>query len=168
MRREASWFNYATWDPGQPMCLGSARWFWHRYGRTGFFRSVDLNAVGWAAVLGPGIVLGLVIALAVGWPWWLTTPAGMLCTWIAALVLDGVSWRRTPTSAGVSDLTSAQIDSVLDRLRKQAVEVSLHEDADPETGAVWLSIQSSMRFLRAIQREIDVERRRAAGVAGAE
>ncbi len=68
-------------------------------------------------------MIGLLIALAIGWPWRLTTPVGMLCTWLAALVLDGVSWRRTPTSVEASDLTSAQIESVLDRRRKQAVEV---------------------------------------------
>ncbi len=112
---------------------------------------------------GSGAVIGLLVALAAGWPWWLTMPVGILCTWTAAFVLDGVSWSGTPTSVGVSDLDSAQIESVLDRLRKQTVEVTLDEDADPESDAVWLSFQSRMRFLKVIQREIDAERRRAAG-----
>lgn len=163
MSKSPTWFNYGGGQHGQAIRHGSFWWWWYSYGRSGLFRSADLNAVGWLAVLGPGVVLGIVVAFLTEWTWWLTAPVGGLASWLVALVIDARAWRRITTGLGVSDLSRAQAEAVVERLRSQGVEVTLEEEVDAESGEVWLSFQSTNRFLKTIQREIDAVTRRVEG-----
>lgn len=136
MSKTPTWFNYGGGQHGKAIRCGSIRWWWLAYGRTGLFRSAELNAVGWFAVLVPGLLVGIGFALLTGWPWWLTTPCGGLASWLVALVIDALTWRRITTGVGVSDLSPTQAKAVMERLRSQGVEVALEEDVDDESGEV--------------------------------
>ncbi len=162
MSKSPTWFNYGGGQHGEAIRHRSI-WWWYSYGRTGLFRSADLNAVGWLAVIGPGVVLGTAVAFLAGWPWWLTAPIGALASWLVALVIDALAWRRITTGVDVSDLSRAQSEAVIERLRSRGIEVALAEDMDGESGDVSLSFQSTNRFLKVIRREIDAERRRLGG-----
>jgi len=120
-----------------------------------------LNAVGWLAVLSPGVVLGLGVAFLTGRSRWLAAATGVVGSWVLALVIDTRRWRRIPTSVGVSDLSRGQAEAVLVRLRSHDVQVSLHEQLDIDSGETLMSFQSTNRFLKAILMEVDAQRRRA-------
>ena len=88
MAKNGDWFNYAGAGGVRAVRHGSLRWIWHAYGRRGFFRSVDLNAAGWLAVLAPGIAIGTTTAIAMSWPVALLAAFGALATWAVALGFD--------------------------------------------------------------------------------
>ncbi len=146
MTSGASWFSYN----GQQR-RSAFRGLEH--GR--LFRSADLNAVGWLAVFGPGVVAGLVVALASGLPLLLCVGVGALCSLFVAVVLDRLAWRRITTGLG-TELPRPRAEAVVGRLRAQGVEVVLEEHSHAD-GEVSLSFQSTNRFLSDIHREVQAE-----------
>lgn len=78
--------------------------------RRELFRSVQLNAVGWAALAGlcvTGAAVGLVAARSTGVPSWLTAPAGGAAAFAAVLAADRLRRPgvRSP-GAGVASATA--------------------------------------------------------------
>lgn len=81
---ESDWFNYA----GQ-----NSRVRFRRL-RSGGFRSSHLNLAGWMAVLLPGLVVGSLVGMVSGRAVVLTAVLGGLVSWVIALGLDFIAWRR--------------------------------------------------------------------------
>ncbi len=137
--------------------------------RSGGFRSSDLNALGWTAVLGPGVAAGALAA-------WLTPlpapPAvivGAAASWAVALIIDRVAWNRIPFGVSDERLTWSQAAAVGSELRAQDrdVVVAAHRHgadgrASPSGEPPW-TIRSTNRHHRAVMAAID---RAASGADG--
>ncbi|MDY7103087.1 MAG: hypothetical protein S0880_18045 [Actinomycetota bacterium] len=85
-RRDGGWFAYDR--NGRVRHSRSQRL--RRVRRHLRFRFGTLNALGWAAVIGPGVALGLLVGLATSVPAAAALPAGALAAWSAVLVADRV------------------------------------------------------------------------------
>lgn len=60
----------------------------------GGFKTVDLNIVGWAALLGPGIAVGGAVAVMADLPVLPVIVAGMIAAFFAGRILDELADRR--------------------------------------------------------------------------
>lgn len=117
-----------------------------------------MNAAGWTAVLGSGALLGLLLAGVAGWSFPLLALAGAAATWLCALVLDTIAWRRIPLIIS-ADLALDEAEAVVGQLRRRGIEVDLgpleEDDVSPA-----LAIRSTMRHRRSIHEAITAARHR--------
>ena len=126
-----------TMDEGEPLRRDP---LWHRGQRRlrrGGFRTVELNAVGWSALVGTGLVLGGVAALLTPVRTRVLLPLGMLLTWAGVLVADYVRWRSGTVGIGFGDLDEATARRVVDELGRRGITVAYREyrddgDSDPQ------------------------------------
>lgn len=158
--KNGDWFNYAGAGGVRAVRHGSLRWMWHAYGRRGFFRSVDLNAAGWLAVLAPGIAIGTATAIAIGWPVAVLALLGAVATWAVALAFDARAHRKAAVSVQASGMIREQLQPVIDRLKSRGINVTVSENTvtestDPDNDQTSISIHSTMRHLRAIHAELE-------------
>lgn len=86
---EDPWFQY----PQPPSA---------RRPRTGGFRAVQLNAVGWCALLVPSGLAGMLIALRFRLPPLPGAVVGGLVAWATALVFDARKWARLKAETEVA------------------------------------------------------------------
>jgi hypothetical protein len=94
---EDPWFQYLQPPSG-------------RRRRTGGFRAVQLNVVGWAALLAPGVLAGTLIALRFRLPLLPGAVVGGLVAWATGLVLDSRKWARLETGISANhDLDDPQV-----------------------------------------------------------
>ncbi|HEX2056775.1 MAG TPA: hypothetical protein VHI71_00245 [Actinomycetota bacterium] len=109
----------------------------------GGFKTVWLNAAGWGALVGPGLVLGFAATLS-GAPLAIALPAGVLVAWAVALVLDHLRWRNQLTAMGTTGLDATTGPIVVARLRELGIEAGYREivvdDLDDGTPDVQRSI----------------------------
>lgn len=98
-----------------------------RHGRRpGGFKTVWLNLAGWSVLLGVGVVAGGVAAFA-GAPALLALPAGVVATWLLALVADHLRWRDMRTGMGRSGLDSENGPRIVARLRAMGIDAVYEE-----------------------------------------
>jgi hypothetical protein len=71
--------------------------------RTGGFRAVQLNVVGWTALLAPGGLAWMLIALRFGLPPLPGAVVGALVAWATALVLDSRKWARLKAANDIAN-----------------------------------------------------------------
>ena len=109
----------------------------------GGFRSVELNAAGWSALVGAGLVAGGIAALA-GAPPVIALPSGVVAAWAVVLVLDHLSRRNLHTGMGTTGLDAETGPIIVARLREMGIEASYREivldDLDDGTPGVQRSI----------------------------
>lgn len=101
-------------------------------GRVRLFRSVQFNAVGWAAVAGLcllGAAAGYGVSLLTGWPPAVSPAIGALLSLVALVVADRRHWGRiwTVYSCGDSSETTQRVATELKRLGL-TVETTTHPD----------------------------------------
>lgn len=113
---------------------GSVRWRRASVGlflRGGPFRMIQLNAVGWSALVGPPAVAGGVASLAVGRLRAVGALGGAGAAFVVAVVWDRWRWWNSAVSVS-SDLELAELRRVVECLRAEGIEVSLDAaDLDP-------------------------------------
>lgn len=114
---------------GQECCMADDPWFQYlqppaRCRVTGGFRAVQLNAIGWVALLLPGGLAGMLIALLFGFPSLLGAVFGGLVAWTTALVLDSRKWARFETEISVNH-ELPKLEDLTGRLQAQGVPVRI-------------------------------------------
>ena len=86
---------------------------------------VQLNPVGWLAVLTPGVALGVAIAAVVRWSLLLGAVVGGLLSWVLAVAVDAFRWRNSSMGLDVTDLDRAIVQAAIADLRAIGVDVQL-------------------------------------------
>ncbi len=90
---------------------------------------VELNAVGWSALLAPPALAGGVASIAVGWHPTVGALAGAGAALVVAVAWDRWRWWNGVVSVS-SDLDLEELRRVADRLRAEGIEVTV-DAADP-------------------------------------
>ncbi len=154
MSGSQGWFNY-----GDDVGARSAGRHLRRRRRPAelvWFRSVDLNALGWLTLIGSGVVLSAAIAATSGIEPAVSTVIGFAAAYAAARALDWHHWRQITFGTSTSDLTVDQAVAVVERLRAAGHDVSL--ELEPQVFAddppVEWSIQSTNRHRSAVDTAI--------------
>ena len=124
--RSGGWFEYG---PG-PVRLRRPSAFSIFGGfHGGPFRMVELNAVGWSALLAPPALAGGVASLVVGWHPTVGALAGAGAALVVAVAWDRWRWWNSMVSVS-SDLELEELRRVADRLRVEGIDVTV-DAADP-------------------------------------
>ncbi len=159
MSSSGGWFNHRG-NHGGNVGVRSAGRHLHRRRRLAelvWFRSVDLNALGWLALIGTGIALSVALAADSGVEPAASMAIGFTAAYAAARVLDWYCWRQITFGISTSDLTVDQARAIVERLRSSGQDVSLELEqqglfADDQP-AEW-SIRSTNRHRRAVDTAI--------------
>jgi hypothetical protein len=111
------------------LAMAEDQWFQYlqpsaRRRRAGGFRAVQLNVVGWAALLAPGGLAGLLIALRFHLPPVPGAVVGGLVAWATGLVLDSGKWARLETEIAANHELS-QLQALTSRLQAEGVTVRI-------------------------------------------
>jgi hypothetical protein len=116
---------------------------------------VQLNVVGWAALLVPGATLGLVTARLVGVSVMAGAAVGATVAWALALVVDTVRWRGSDICFSCPDVPRATLDRVVGELHEIGVNAALEVDMHGSNSATTMfQIRSRMRFRSIIERRM--------------
>lgn len=127
-----------------------------RLGRRGYrspggFKMVELNAVGWSALIGVGMAAGTVVSIATRASMPGSLVAGVLGTWGAVLALDHQRWRNSTASTSRGDLDKQAYLAAIDRLRAMGIGAAYREFIDDETGDVQGAIECRQADLPAVE-----------------
>jgi hypothetical protein len=129
--------------PGVPLRRHRRRLFPARGG----FRTVELNIVGWSALVGAGLVLGAVVFFVTDLNVFVALALGVVMIWPTILVLDYRRWRNSKTHSSRDDMTDESGAEIVARLARLGIQATyeVHED-DPEDGG---GIHRGIRYRNA-------------------
>lgn len=158
VRSLGGWFEYG---PGPVRLRRSSAFSILRGVRGGPFQMMELNVVGWSALLAPPAVVGGVVALALGRP----VAVGALGGAGAALVV-AVAWERWRWSnSGVSVSSNLHLDdlrTVAERLRAEGVDVTVDAidrgpilESDSDEGVEHWQLTTRQRWLNRVLAALD-------------
>lgn len=102
--------------------------------RRGGFRTVDLNIVGWSALIGAGLVLGTIAVAVTPLRAALALPAGVVGVWIVLLILDHIRWRNSKIAMGRSGLDATTGASIVAHLETLGIVAMYREELDEDDG----------------------------------
>jgi hypothetical protein len=94
----------------------------------GGFKTVVLNPVGWSALIGAGMGLGVIVALATPVHSGFALPAGVVVTWILLLVLDHHRWRNSMIHLANGSLDPTTGASIVAQLQRMGIAATYHEE----------------------------------------
>jgi hypothetical protein len=114
----------------------------------GGFRSVELNVIGWSALVGTGAVLGTMLTVVSPARWFAAVPIGIGAVWIAVLLVDYRRWRGLETSIGVG-LGPAETADLARALVAKGVHVEYTEFVTPYGDA-----QHRITFRNSVERKV--------------
>ena len=117
---------------------------------------VQLNFVGWAALLVPGAILGLVTARLGGASAMAGAAVGAVAAWALGLVVDTVRWRASEICFSCPDVPRAALDRLVGELQVGGVDASIEVDmhsSDAETTV--FQIRCRMRFRSIVERRLE-------------
>ena len=134
---------------------GRVRGVLRRWVRSGGFRMVQLNVVGWVALLVPGVTLGLLTARLGGESAMVGAAVGAVAAWVLGMVVDTARWRASDICFSCPDVPRAALDRLVDHLHADgvdaSVEVGLQGSEEDETV---FQIRSRMRFRGIVERRL--------------
>ena len=134
---------------------GGVRGALRRRARSGGFRMVQLNIVGWAALLVPGATLGLVAAVLGGASVLAGAAVGAVVVWTFALVVDTVRWRASDICFSCPDVPRAALDRLVGELHVVGVDASIEIDMHgSDSDKTIFQIRSRMRFRSIVERRL--------------
>lgn len=128
---------------------------WWLLRRSGGFRTVQLNVVGWGALLVPSALLGALIARLLELSVISGLAIGAISAWAIGLVVDYARWRASSITYSCPDLLRSVLDRLVDDLREVGVDlaVELNEMESPSDRPV-LQIRTRMRHRRLLERRL--------------
>lgn len=106
------------------------------YRNPGGFQTVELNLLGWSALIGAGLVLGALVALLTPAPFWIALVLGVIAVWALLLVLDHRRFLNSKVGLADDRLDPKSGAVVVVRLAELNIEASYDEmlyDDDGET-----------------------------------
>jgi hypothetical protein len=134
---------------------GRARGVLRCWSRSGGFRMVQLNVVGWAALLVTGATLGLLTAWCGGASVLAGVAVGAAVAWALALVVDTVRWRGSDIYFSCPDVPRATLDRVVRELQAGGVDASIEVDMQGSNAdKTVFQIRSRMRFRIIVERQL--------------
>lgn len=132
VRSSGGWFEYG---PGPVRLRRSSAFSILRGVRGGPFRMMELNVVGWSALMAPPAVVGGVVALALGRPVAVGALGGAGAALVVAVAWDRWRWSNSVVSVS-SNLDLDDLRTVADRLRAEGVDVTVDAvDCGPIVGS---------------------------------
>jgi len=114
----SGWYVYG------PGSVGRRRATARLFLRGGPFRMIELNVVGWSALLAPPALVGGVGALALGSPVAVGALGGAGAALVVAVAWDRWRWWNSVASVS-SDLDLEELRRVVERLHAEGIEVSI-------------------------------------------
>ena len=94
-------------------------------GRSGGFRMVQLNLAGWAALLAPGVAVGVLMGYLLGGHVLVVALAGALLAWLVGLVVDSLCWRASTILFSCPAVPVESLERLVQDLRAEGVEAVL-------------------------------------------
>jgi len=123
----ADWQNNSPMQPSAGPHVGFTTWGLRP--RQGGFASVQLNAVGWLALLSPGVVLGLLIARLTTSSFVAWGLAGGFAIWFVAVLLDRIVSGHRPSRLSLdSALGDDELELVTEAARHAGIKFEHHVD----------------------------------------
>ena len=116
---------------------------------------MQLNVVGWGALLVPSALLGALIARLLEWSVIWGLAIGAITAWCVALVVDEARWRASSITYNCPDLSLSVLDRLVDDLREVGVDlaIELNEIESQSDRPVW-QIRTRMRHRRLLDRRL--------------
>lgn len=102
--------------------------------RRGLFQSVQLNAIGWVALLAPGVVLGLLFARITGRSLLVWGVVGGLTILAVAVAIDYYRSSRRPSGLSVEALSAAELQALAEAGRHAGIKFEHESDPHDEAG----------------------------------
>ena len=128
----------------------------------GGFRTIELNVVGWGALVGAGLAAGA-LSMGAGTPAVAALPGGVVTAWLVVLALDYRRWRRGHSGIGHGGLDPVSGDEIVARLRSMGIDATYEEQLiDEPDGTLYLqrSIRCRHPDARKVERVMDEVLRR--------
>lgn len=122
------------------------------YRNRGGFKTIELNAAGWSALIAGGAVAGAAASLASRAPLVPTIMLGVVGGWAALLGLDHRRWRNSTVSLSRNDLSAETYAEAVERLRAMGIAVSARELVDDDTGDVHRALACRQADLDAVEK----------------
>lgn len=114
--------------------------------RHGGLRSVQLDAVGWVALLSPGVVLGLLFARLTDRSFWVFGAIGGITIWTLAALLDNFRYGRQPHRLSTELLSDDALDRLMEASRHAGINVD-HESRVLDDGETVSELTTQQRFV---------------------
>ena len=121
----------------------------------GGFRTIQLNVVGWSALLGTGSAVGSLISLPTRLPLVGGILAGVAGTWAGLLAWDERRWRNSTVAVSRGELAKDDYKTAVEALRSQGVAATYRALVDEETGETYGAIECRQADLDAVERLLD-------------
>jgi len=116
----------------------------------GGFRSIELNAVGWAALLGAGLAVGALAAALTPLPLGVALVAGPFLVWGLVLIWDHRRFGDSMVGLGYEDLDEATGAALVTRLEQLGITAT-YEKYVVDDGEVQRSILCRQRDVDAVR-----------------
>lgn len=126
--------------------------------RSGGFRTIQLNFVGWSVLLTPGIVVGLLVALLLNSQLLVGAAIGVSGAWVIAFFVDAVRWRNSPITISCAETPVEVLEQLVSELAAEGLEVRLERNnhlSGELMRDAWM-IRSRMKYHNAIMRRLPV------------
>ncbi len=152
MAKSLRWFVGVP-GSGGPSRLVQSTWAarsWDVFRRTGGFRTVQLNAVGWLAVLAPGAFAGLTFGLVTNNHVLAMIALGVVAAWGVGLIVDYSKWRQGGIGFDITDLSENDRLQLVTRLERNGVPFDI-EHRLMGRDQQYRSLKSTMRERRRIE-----------------
>ena len=121
---------------------------------------VQLNPVGWLAVLTPGVALGVAIAAVVRRSLLIGAVVGGLLSWVVAVAVDTFRWRNSSTGLNVTDLDLAIVRAAIADLRAIGVDVQLDTSNFASAEGVEVHLRALMKHRQRVEAALATHRLR--------
>lgn len=159
VRSSSGWFEYG---PGPVRLRRWSAFSILRGVRGGPFRMMELNVVGWSALLAPPALIGGLGALALGRPVAVGALGAAGAAFVVAVAWDRWRWWNSVVSVS-SDLDLDDLRTVADRLRAEGVDVTVdavdrgpivQSDSDVEDVEHW-QLTTRQRWVNRVLAALD-------------
>ncbi len=116
---------------------------------------MQLNVVGWGALLVPAALLGALIAGLLDWSVIWGLAIGAIAAWCFGLVVDRTRWRASSITYNCPDLSRSVLDRLVDDLRGVGVDLTIEvNEIEPRNDSLAWQIRTRMRHRRLVERRL--------------
>ena len=102
--------------------------------RKGGFQTVQLNFVGWAALIGVGLAAGIILSLVTALPPLVALVIGVSGAWILFLLTDHYRWRNGMIHMCRDDMDPSVGASIVTRLEEMGITATYSETTVDDEG----------------------------------
>jgi len=116
---------------------------------------VQLNVVGWGALLVPAALLGALIAGLLNWSVIWGLAIGAIAAWCFGLVVDHARWRASAITYNCPDPLRSVLDRLVDDLRGVGVDLAIElNEIEPRSDSPVWQIRTRMCHRLLLERRL--------------